>query len=212
MPVIIRNSIINKGGRTMANLEKFFIIYPEYADDYKSEYRQLKYTKNDVYWFGVDEKVALQQFRSITRRASEGTKIHLKCINLDELADYTTKQPTDDMIHSMNRNVISHLNHISGQWLSTRSTVNKDGVVTFSIKTRELEKPQRDQYNRNYSPNFSYVHTNSEVSSYYVEEEAYNELIEILFDKYMREVEILTPLKVKINGKEYKKYKPTNEN
>lgn len=194
----------------MANLEKFFIIYPEYDED--KLYRPLKYTKNDVYWFGVDEKVALQTFRSIARRASDDIKVHLKCINLGGLDEYTTKQSTDDMINTMNKKVISKLNSVSGQWLSTRSNVNKDGVVTFGIKTRELEVPSRDQYNRNYSSKFSLIHKDSKVSSYYVEEEAYNEVIEILFDRYMRGVEILSPLKVKINGKEYKKYKPTNEN
>lgn len=194
----------------MANLEKFFIIYPEYNEE--KLYRPLKYTKNDVYWFGTDEKVALQTFRSIARRVSDDIKVHLKCINLDGLDEYTTKQSTDNMINTMNRKVISKLNSVSGQWLSTRSNVNKDGVVTFGIKTRELEKPERDKYNRNYSSKFSLIHKDSEVSSYYVEEEAYNQLIEILFDRYMRGVEILSPLKVKINGKEYKKYKPTNQN
>ena len=200
---------MNKGGRNMA-VNKFYIVYSEIKENAKHEYSGYPrtFTKSDVCWFGIDERKALQMFKSLARRCGSCSIPHIKCVDLDSLPDYSNKKPTDDLIGDITKTVINPINGMSGYYLHTRATVNKDGMVTYSISKNEI-----DEARPNYRGDVcgSVIH-DSKAGTYHVEEEAFNKVFEILFDKYIKQVKIIAPLKVKIDKKEYKIYKPTNEN
>lgn len=189
-------------------LEKFYIVYGISKDgvkDWRGDNRT--FTKSDVEWFGIDEKMALQKFKSLARRCGETYTPYLKCVDLESLPDYTTAKPSDELIAEINKKVISPLNSISSYWLHTRATTNKDGQVTFSITNDVVEEAKPDYYGR---ANLSVCH-NSKVSLGNIERKAFNNVLEILVDKYIKNVNITVPLKLRINKKDYLKVKPTEK-
>ena len=80
--------------------EKLFIVYEEPKD--RGEVHKRTMTKSDMYWFGIDERLALQSYRTLARNLSSNWVAHIKAIDLDSLPDYTTKKPVDDMIGKLN--------------------------------------------------------------------------------------------------------------
>lgn len=186
-------------------LEKFYIVYGIPKDgvkDWRGNNRI--FTKSDVEWFGVDEKMALQRFKSLARRCGDTYTPYLKCVDLESLPDYTTTKPSDELIAEINKKVISPLNSISSYWLHTRATTNKDGVVTFSITNDIVEEEKPDYYGRT---NLSVCH-NSKLSMNSIERKAFNNVLEILVDRYIKKVNITVPLKLRINKKDHLKLKP----
>lgn len=186
-------------------LEKFYIVYGIPKDgtkDWRGNNRT--FTKSDVKWFGIDERMALQKFKSLARRCGDTYTPYLKCVDLESLPDYTTTKPSDELIAEINKKVISPLNSISSYWIHTRATTNKDGVVTFSITNDIMEEERPDYYGRT---NLSVCH-NSKLSMNSIERKAFNNVLEILVDRYIKKVNITVPLKLRINKKDHLKLKP----
>lgn len=186
-------------------LEKFYIVYGIPKDgtkDWRGNNRT--FTKSDVEWFGIDERMALQKFKSLARRCGDTYTPYLKCVDLESLPDYTTTKPSDELIAEINKKVISPLNSISSYWIHTRATTNKDGVVTFSITNDIMEEKRPDYYGRT---NLSVCH-NSKLSMNSIERKAFNNVLEILVDRYIKKVNITVPLKLRINKKDHLKLKP----
>lgn len=186
-------------------LEKFYIVYGIPKDgtkDWRGNNRT--FTKSDVEWFGIDERMALQKFKSLARRCGDTYTPYLKCVDLESLPDYTTTKPSDELIAEINKKVISPLNSISSYWIHTRATTNKDGVVTFSITNDIMEEERPDYYGRT---NLSVCH-NSKLSMNSIERKAFNNVLEILVDRYIKKVNITVPLKLRINKKDHLKLKP----
>lgn len=189
-------------------LEKFYIVYgvaKEGVKDWRGNNRT--FTKSDVEWFGVDEKMALQRFKSLARRCGESYIPYMKCVDLESLPDYTTTKPSDDLIAEINKKVVGPLNSISSYWTHTRATTNKDGQVTFSITNDIVDEAKPDYYGR---ANLSVCH-NSKFCVSSIERNAFNNVLEILVDKYIKNVNITVPLKLRINKKDYLKLKPTEK-
>lgn len=189
-------------------LEKFYIVYGIPKDgvkDWRGNNRT--FTKSDVEWFGVDEKMALQRFKSLARRCGESYTPYMKCVDLESLPDYTTTKPSDDLIAEINKKVVGPLNSISSYWIHTRATTNKDGQVTFSITNDIVDEAKPDYYGR---ANLSVCH-NSKFCVTNIERNAFNNVLEILVDKYIKKVNITVPLKLRINKKDYLKLKPTEK-
>jgi len=189
-------------------LEKFYIVYGIPKDgvkDWRGNNRT--FTKSDVEWFGVDENMALQKFKRLARRCGETCIPYLKCVDLESLPDYATAKPSDDLIAEINKKVIGPLNSISSYWLQTRATTNKDGQVTFSITNDMPEEAKPNYYGRT---NVSVCH-NSKFSIDNIERKAFNNVLEILVDKYIKNVNITVPLKLRINKKDHLKLKPTEK-
>lgn len=183
---------------------KFFLVYGKLRDECKNEYRKETFTKSDMYWFGLDEKIALQKFRSFARSGNSTYTTHIKCLDLDAIPDYIGKSNVDEQINTINKEVFGKLLYR----VRTRMTNNKDGVVTVAVSLDETQEASPNHYGNS---NISVVH-NSKVSCYHITEEAFNSVFEIILDRYMKGIDIIAPVKVNINGKLYKKYKPTNEN
>ena len=189
-------------------LEKFYIVYgvaKEGVKDWRGNNRT--FTKSDVEWFGVDEKMALQRFKSLARRCGESYIPYMKCVDLESLPDYTTTKPSDDLIAEINKKVVGPLNSISSYWTHTRATTNKDGQVTFSITNDIVDEAKPDYYGR---ANLSVCH-NSKFCVSSIERNAFNNVLEILVDKYIKNVNITVPLKLRINKKDHLKLKPTEK-
>ena len=188
--------------------DNFFIVYQEIKDEYKgtNDYwnRPRTFSKSDVCWFGVDERMAKQQFKSLARRCGKESIPHIKCLNLNELPDFMSKNSADDLISEINKKVINPLNSICSYWLKTRATTNSTGGVTFSIGTNPVEEAKPNYYGNS---GLSMCH-DSKVSSVNVEREAFNKVVNILLDKYIKEVKITAPLKLRVDGKDYLKVKP----
>lgn len=182
--------------------EKLFIVYDEPKD--KGQYHKRGLTKSDVRWFGIDERLALQNYRSIARNLSPYWVAHIKAIDLDSLPDYTTKKPVDDMISALNT-VVGKLNRVSPHRLHSRGTANQDkGTVTFSIQLYQAdEKPSRKRE--------SVVH-DERIESFYLEQNAFNNVFDILLDKYLKDVDFIVPTKINVDGKTVRKFEPTNQN
>jgi len=188
--------------------QKFYIVYSEPKEKNYYNGRQRSFTKSDVCWFGIDQRIALQTFRSLARRCGNDIP-HIKCLDLDEIPDFENKSRSDEMIASIDKKVARRLNNLSQHFLQTRAITTKDGSVTFSFTKRDVEAAQSNPY---HEESKSVIHK-SEANLYWVEEESFNKVFEILLDKYMDEVEVIVPTKVNISGKTYKKYQPTtNEN
>lgn len=189
-------------------LEKFYIVYgipKEGVKDWRGNNRT--FTKSDVEWFGIDEKMALQKFKSLARRCGESYTPYMKCVDLESLPDYTTTKPSDELIAEINKKVIGPLNSISSYWIHTRATTNRDGQVTFGITNDIVEEAKPNYYGRT---NLSVCH-DSKFCVTSIERNAFNNVLEILVDKYIKNVNITVPLKLRINKKDHLKLKPTEK-
>lgn len=180
--------------------EKLFIVYEEPKD--RGEVHKRTMTKSDMYWFGIDERLALQSYRTLARNLSSNWVAHIKAIDLDSLPDYTTKKPVDDMIGKLN-SMLGKLNRISPHRLHSRGIANQEkGSVTFSIQLTDTGKERKHE---------SVVHKEY-VESFYLEQAAFNSVFEIILDKYLKDVEFTVPTKINVNGKTIRKFEPTNQN
>lgn len=182
--------------------EKLFIVYEEPKDKGKEYKRSM--TKSDVRWFGTEERLALQNYRSIARNLSPYWVAHIKAIDLDSLPDYTTKKPVDDMISALN-SIVGKMNRVSPHRLHCRGIANQDkGTVTFSIQLcQEDERPKRKRE--------SVVHK-EEIEAWYLEQSAFNDVFEIILDKHLKDVDFIVPTKINLNGKTIRTFKTTNQN
>ena len=191
----------NKGGIIM----KFYLVYSEVKPECQKEWGTSThtFTKSDMDWFGVDEKRALQQFRTIVRNCGDYRIPHIKCVELDTLPEYQTESIQDQQINEINKKVVRGL--ISRQ--NSRAVANKKGEVTVSFTLDDIDEA-RDNHCGN--TNSSLIH-NSKANRHYVADEAYNKVFEIILAKKMKQVDIFIPVKVNINGKLLKKYMPTNK-
>jgi len=191
--------------------DNFYIVYSEIKDEYKgtNDYwnRPRTFTKSDVIWFGVDEHMAKQQFRSLARRCGKESIPHIKCLDLNELPDFMSKSSGDTLIAEINKKVVNPINSISHYWLKTRATTNSNGGVTFSIGTNPVEEARPNHYGNSC---LSMCH-DSKCHSGNVERESFNKVVDILIDKYMKGVNITVPLKLRVNGKDHLKVKPVEK-
>lgn len=179
---------------------KLFIVYDEPKD--KGETHKRTMTKSDVYWFGIDERLALQNYRTLARNISSNFTAHIKAIDLDSLPEYMTKKPTDDMICKLN-SMLGKLNRISPRRLHSRGTTNQEkDSATFSIQLVDTGKECRRE---------SVVHKKY-IESFYLEQAAFNSVFEIILDKYLKDVDFIVPTKINVNGKTIRKFEPSNEN
>ena len=188
----------------MTEARNFYLVYAHYKDDIAYE-RRRTFTKSDMYWFGTDERMALQHYRQLARGTDDKREAHIKCIDLNELPEYQTKSPADTMIGALNEKVAGPINRIFGyNYIKTRGCTTDKGV-TFSLMTDKIDPIAPDWRGR---LNKSLVHKDS-IDAYYVVRDAFNDVFEILVDHYLKDVEVLTPTKININGKTHRKLEPT---
>ena len=180
--------------------EKLYIVYEEPKD--KGEVYKRSLTKSDVHWFVTDERLDLQNYRSLARTRSENWVAHIKAIDLDSLPDYSTKTPVDDMISKLNSELWGRLNFVSPHRITSRGTTNQArDSVTFSFTLN----PMDERYCNNRK---SVVHKEN-IESFYLEQAAFNNVFEILLDKYLTDIDFITPVKINVNGKTVRKIQPT---
>lgn len=185
--------------------KKFFIVY---SDPSGKEYDRT-FTKSDVYWFGVEERLALQTYRQLVRSHSKGRTPHIKCLDLESLPEYATKQPVDDMISALNAKLYRNLNHASPHRIASRATTNQaKDCVTFSFSYDKID--ENTQWGT-HKKTRSTVHKEN-IDPGFLEQSAFNDVFEILLDRYLRDIDFITPVKINVNKKLYRKFNPTNQN
>ena len=188
----------------MTEVRNFYLVYAHYKDEVAYE-RRRTFTKSDMYWFGTDERMALQHYRQLARSADDKREAHIKCIDLNALPDYQTKSLSDTMIGALNEKVAGPINRIFGyNYVKTRGCTTDKGV-TFSLMTDKIDPIAPDWKGR---LNKSLIHKDS-IDAYYVVRDAFNDVFPILVDRYLKDVEVVTPTKININGKTHKKLEPT---
>lgn len=183
---------------------KFYLVYRQIKPECKSQYRTQTFSKQDMDWFGIDERMALQRFRTIARNCGDYCVPHIKCVDLDALPEYQVKSMQDEQINEITKKVIRALFVRA----NSRAVTNQKGGVTISFTVDDIDEAKTNHYGNN---NCSLIH-NSKANRHYVAEEAYNKVFGIILDKKMKGVDIFVPVKVNINGKLFKKYRPSNEN
>ena len=78
---------------------KLFIIYYDSPTSTDASGRVRPFTKSDVCWFGTDEHMALQQYRSYARGGGSNL-VHIKSIDLDKLeGEPECSMPSDSSHH-----------------------------------------------------------------------------------------------------------------
>lgn len=183
---------------------KFYLVYRQNKPGHENPYRTRTFSKQDMDWFGVDEKMALQRFRTIARNCGDYCVPHIKCIDLDALPEYQVKSMQDEQINEITKKVIRALIVCT----NSRAVTNQKGGVTISFTMDNIDEAKVNNYG---NANCSLIH-NSKANRHYVSEEAYNKVFDIILDKKMKNADIFVPVKVNINGKLFKKYRPSNEN
>lgn len=187
---------------------KLFIIYYDSPTSTDASGRVRPFTKSDVCWFGTDEHMALQQYRSYARGGGSNL-VHIKSIDLDKLEEYTSVSPVDETISALNKALYSSLNRLHRSRLRSRGSSNRDGSsITYSFTLDEIEPAKPGFGGR--SACKSLIHRN-DIDCGHVIDDAYNSVFPILVDKYLNEIDsklLLVPVKININGKTYRKLEP----
>lgn len=188
----------------MTEVRNFYLVYETSKDHDCYEHRRT-FTKSDMYWFGTDERMALQHYRQLARGVSDKREAHIKCIDLNEIPEYQTKSPADSMIGALNEKVAGPINRVFGyNYIKTRGCTTDKGV-TFSFMADKVDPIAPDWKGR---LNKSLIHKDN-IDAYYVVRDAFNDVFEILVDRYLKDVEVVIPTKININGKTHRKLEPT---
>lgn len=184
--------------------QKLYIVYCELTQDvyYRSVDDGMR--KNDIYWYGFDEKEAVRKFREYSRCLGGEHKAHIKCFDLASAPEVISASKLDEQINILNSTVLNHFKH---KLLVRCSANQKSNTVTVGLTTKRKDGQELDHYDRDSRKSF--IHKKYEVPAKFQESWAYFNILEILADKYFTNAELVVPVKVKIDGKDYKTYKPT---
>lgn len=172
---------------------KFYIVYIDYKDGVQS-----------IYWTGFKEKDAVKQYRQLTRNGCSGEP-YLKAVELSELPNYMAVNQADEQINKLNSQVVRNLDYNC----SARLMATSSGGVTMSITTIDKDDREPDDSGRNYKSLCHTIATASpNIKASAIRSFVYGNIVDIIVDKYMRHADIIVPVKIRINGKDYRTYQP----